>query len=175
MLDFRLPTEEDRAALESYVAEHRAAGETGRLTAAAKLESMPFGSWLSKVYGHTSQDSPKSSYVMLCLDTDRPEPDGRPRLVGIVNIRPWLTEEDAEVYGHVGYGVRPTERRKGYGTQMMRYAIWFCRQKGLKRVVAGCYKANAASAGVLRKCGGVLYKEGDFYTPGVISQYYEWT
>ena len=76
MLDFRLPTEEDRAALESYVAEHRAAGETGRLTAAAKLESMPFGSWLSKVYGHTSQDSPKSSYVMLCLDTDRPEPDG---------------------------------------------------------------------------------------------------
>ena len=176
MLEFRLPDAKDRSALEQYVEEHRAYGETDDLTAADGLEKMPFEEWIIKIYRNTQRKDPRRHYCLLCFDDALKDPPASPngRLIGFVHIRPWLTEKDIEIYGHIGYAVRPSERRKGYGTQMMRYALHFCKEKGLKRAVAGCYKENAASAGVLRKSGGVLYKEGDFYTPGVMSQYYEY-
>ena len=174
MLEFRLPEEKDRSALEQYVQEHRDAGETGELTATSGLENMPFEDWLRKVHGNIVRTDSWRKYCLLCFDSSRKEDGPSGRLIGFVHIRPWLTEKDVEIYGHIGYAVRPSERRKGYGTQMMRYGLWFCREKGLKRAVAGCYKDNAASAGVLRKSGGILYKEGDYYEPGRISQYFEY-
>ena len=174
MLEFRLPEEKDRSALEQYVQEHRDAGETGELTATSGLENMPFEDWLRKVRGNIVRTDSWRKYCLLCFDSSRKEDGPSGRLIGFVHIRPWLTEKDVEVYGHIGYAVRPSERRKGYGTQMMRYGLWFCREKGLKRAVAGCYKDNAASAGVLRKSGGILYKEEDCYTPGRLSQYFEY-
>ena len=175
MLEFRLPEEKDRPLLERYIKEHIDAGESGELTAASGLEHRPFPEWLKHVRENTIREDSRRHFCLLCFDADRREDpeDASGRLIGFVHIRPWITEDDAEVYGHIGYAVRPSERRKGYGTQMMRYGLWFCREHGLKRAVAGCYKDNVASAGVLQKCGGTLYKEEDCFTPGRMSQYYE--
>ena len=177
MLEFRLPEEKDRPLLERYIEEHIAEGETGELTAASGLEHRAFPEWLRHVLDNTLREDSRRCFCLLCFDKNRledPENQAQPRLIGFVHLRPWITEADAEVYGHIGYAVRPSERRKGYGTQMMRYGLWFCKEHGLKRAVAGCYKDNAASAGVLIKSGGILYKEKDCFTPGRMSQYYEY-
>ncbi len=40
--------------------------------------------------------------------------------------------------GDIGYGVRSSERDKGYATEMLRYALSVCKQKGMDRVILGC-------------------------------------
>lgn len=80
-----------------------------------------------------------------------------------------LTEE----IGDIGYGVRPSERNKGYATAMLRYAVSVCKEKGKDKVLLSCYKDNLPSAAVIKKCGGVLVAENDNYNEGRISQYYE--
>ena len=75
--------------------------------------------------------------------------------------------------GDIGYGVRPSERQKGYATEMLGYGLSVCREKGRTRVILGCYKDNLASAATIRKNGGVLAVENDNYEEGRISQYYQ--
>lgn len=64
--------------------------------------------------------------------------------------------------GHIGYSIRPTERRKHYGPRMLREALEFCKPLRLNEVVLSCDKTNPASAGVIKNCGGVL--EAEFYS-----------
>lgn len=75
--------------------------------------------------------------------------------------------------GDIGYGVRPSERQKGYASKMLSYALNVCRENGMEKVILGCYKSNRASAATIKKGGGVLIAENDNYTKGIISQYYE--
>ena len=55
---------------------------------------------------------------------------------------------------------------------MLNYALSVCREKGLEKVILGCYKENLASAATIRKNGGILIDENENYKEGRISQYY---
>lgn len=81
------------------------------------------------------------------------------QLVGMVDLRHRLNAGLLLTGGHIGYSVRPTQRRKGYATQMLLLALEECRRMGLERVLLSCYKDNRASAQVIQKCGGVLEDE----------------
>lgn len=93
--------------------------------------------------------------------------------MGLLSIRWELSPSLAEIYGHIGYGVRPGERRKGYATAMLRHALEICREKGLSEVILGCYKDNLPSVRTILKCGGVLTAENNNDSEGRISQYYK--
>ena len=84
------------------------------------------------------------------------------QIIGMVNIRHGLNESLYREGGHIGYSIRPSERGKGYATQMLEQALWLCQLIGLDRVLAVCDKSNAASARVIKKCGGLL--ENEFYS-----------
>ena len=45
------------------------------------------------------------------------------RIVGVVNIRHSLTEHLFNAGGHIGYGIRPSERRKGYATKLLALSL----------------------------------------------------
>jgi predicted acetyltransferase len=77
-------------------------------------------------------------------------------LVGRVSIRHRLNEYLAEVGGHIGYGVRPAHRRRGYGTEILRQAVVIARAEGVERVLVTCEAENAASAAIISGAGGVL-------------------
>lgn len=83
----------------------------------------------------------------------------RDRLLGAVNIRHELNEFLLREGGHIGDGVRPSERRKGYATEMIRLALEECRRLGIDRVLMTCDKDNVASARSIVKNGGVLENE----------------
>ena len=63
---------------------------------------------------------PATTYF--CLDTERDI------LVGAVNIRHRLNESLLQDGGHIGDGVRPSERRRGYATRMIALALEKCRE-----------------------------------------------
>ena len=81
------------------------------------------------------------------------------KIVGIIQIRHCLNDWLYKTYGNIGYGIRPTERRKGYATQMLALALIKCREFGMDKVLISCDKDNIASAKTILKNGGMLDNE----------------
>ena len=92
-------------------------------------------------------------------------------LLGAVNIRNYLIDYLLKYAGLIGDGIRPSERGKGYATEMIRLALLECKKLGIKSVLMVCDKSNIASAKTIIKNGGVL--ENEFmYDKGNIQQRY---
>lgn len=81
------------------------------------------------------------------------ESDGR--LVGMIQVRHRFNEYLATYAGHIGYSVRPGERRKGYAKEMLRAVLPFCRQIGLDKVLITCIDGNIGSEKTIVANGGV--------------------
>ena len=95
----------------------------------------------------------------------------RNRLLGAVNIRHYLNDDLLKEGGHIGDGIRPSERRKGYATEMIRLALIECRKLGIEKVLMTCDRDNIASAKSIINNGGIL--ENEFInSDGVIEQRY---
>lgn len=94
---------------------------------------------------------PDSTYF--CLDTNRNI------FVGAINIRHYLNENLLFSGGHIGDGIRPSERNNGLGTQMIALALQECQKLGIKKVLMCCDKENTASARTIIKNGGILENE----------------
>lgn len=77
-------------------------------------------------------------------------------IVGRVHIRHELTPALLEEGGHVGYGVRPAHRRRGYATQMLRQGLEVVRALGVEEALVTCDDDNPGSIGTIENCGGVL-------------------
>ena len=77
------------------------------------------------------------------------------KMVGTIQVRHTLNQMLAAYGGHIGYSVRPSERRKGYAARMLREVLPFCRQLGLSRVLITCTPDNEASRRVILSAGGV--------------------
>ena len=91
--------------------------------------------------------------TLFCLDKDRNI------FVGAVNIRHYLNETLLKTGGHIGDGIRPSERRKGYATAMISLALQECRKLGINRVLMCCDRNNIGSAKSIIRNGGVLENE----------------
>lgn len=104
------------------------------------------------------------SSVFYCLDEDRNI------FVGAVDIRHYLNDSLLFSGGHIGDGVRPSERRKGIGTRMIALALEECKKIGINRVLMICNKNNIGSAKSIIKNGGVL--ENEIIENGEILQRY---
>lgn len=87
-------------------------------------------------------------------DAEDAEDDGS--LVGRVSLRFTLNERLAAESGHVGYGVRPRYRRRGYATAILREGLSLLRAEGVGPVLVVCDDDNTGSAGVIERGGGVL-------------------
>jgi predicted acetyltransferase len=86
------------------------------------------------------------------------------RLVGRVSIRHRLDDWLAAYVGHIGYGVRPSFRRRGHATEMLRQSLLLASDVvDGDRVLVTCEDDNAASTAVIERCGGVF--EGLTFDP----------
>ena len=94
---------------------------------------------------------PSTTYFALDLD--------RNIFVGAINIRHYLNERLLKDGGHIGDGVRPSERRKGYATEMIRLALPICKELGIDKVLMVCYKDNIGSLKSILRNGGILENE----------------
>ena len=78
------------------------------------------------------------------------------RIVGTINVRWNLTEAMKKFGGNIGYGIRPTERRKGYNKINLYLGMQEAQKLGLDRVMLDCDVNNLGSDRTLKALGGVL-------------------
>ncbi len=76
--------------------------------------------------------------------------------VGRISVRHRLTDFLRDVGGHVGYYVRPSRRRRGHATAMLRAVLPYAADLGLERVLVTCDDTNEGSRRVIEAAGGVL-------------------
>ena len=60
------------------------------------------------------------------------------KIVGTINVRWNLTESMKQFGGNIGYGIRPTERRKGYNKINLYLGLIEAQKLGLDRVMLDC-------------------------------------
>ena len=78
------------------------------------------------------------------------------KIVGTINIRWNLSEKMLEFGGHIGYGIRPTERRKGYNKIQLYLTLLKAYKLGLDKVMLGCSVDNLGSDKTIKALGGIL-------------------
>lgn len=81
------------------------------------------------------------------------------KLLGAVNIRHSLTDFLLNIGGHIGYGIRHSERNKGYATRMLSMTLPEARKLGIDRALITCSKDNIASEKVILKNNGIFESE----------------
>jgi predicted acetyltransferase len=116
-----------------------------------------YDEWLAKVQRESHAVNipggkvPASTYFLVRTSDDR--------IVGMANIRHKLNEILLKEGGHVGYSIRPTERRKGYATLLLKMALEKCRELKQEKVLITCDKINIGSAKVIQNNNGILENE----------------
>lgn len=123
-----------------------------------------FDYYLSNLETSETKDGLVPDSTFFCLD------EKRNIIVGAVNIRHCLNEHLLAHGGHIGDGIRPSERRKGYATQMVGLALGECKKIGIKKVLMVCDKDNTGSVKSIIKNGGVL--ENKQIESGKVTQRY---
>ena len=153
-----------RRHLNEMMDEWYAAGEKIIPYAIRRNDYHDFDSYLENLETKDNSEGFVPDSTFFCLDTERDI------FVGAVNIRHYLTEAMLLNGGHIGDGVRPSERRKGIATQMIGLALEECRELGIGRVLMVCDKENIGSAKSILNNGGVL--ENEIIVDGVTEQRY---
>ena len=77
------------------------------------------------------------------------------RLVGMLQVRHEFNDYLSKYGGHIGYSVRPSERRRGYAKEMLKMALPFCRQIGIDKILITCIDGNIGSEKTILANGGV--------------------
>lgn len=77
------------------------------------------------------------------------------RVIGVVNIRHELSELLRNSGGHIGYGIRPSERKKGYAKLLLKLSLQEIRKLGVQRALVVCDDWNIASRQTILANGGI--------------------
>lgn len=103
--------------------------------------------WLERLHdgGDPEQGLVPATYLLA-------EVDGR--IVGRVSLRHELNESLLRDGGHIGYGVLPEYRGRGYATQMLRLALREAARLGIGKVLLTVRSDNLASLRVIERNGG---------------------
>lgn len=108
--------------------------------------------WLSILEAHrngTAEIVPYDQYIAVRKSDNR--------IVGMIDLRHHIEHPILKSWGgHMGYSVRPSERRKGYGREMLRLNLINCRKLGIEKVLVTCYAWNTASEKIILANGGVF-------------------
>ena len=94
------------------------------------------------------------------------------KIVGTINVRWNLNEAMLRFGGHIGYGIRPTERRKGYNKINLYLGMLEAKKVGLEKVMLDCDVNNLGSDKNLKALGGKLERTEVDPSDGILTNVY---
>lgn len=77
------------------------------------------------------------------------------RIIGMIQVRHYFNDYLEKFGGHIGYSVRPSERRKGHAKNMLKMALPLCKDLGLEKILITCLAGNTASEKTIIANGGI--------------------
>ncbi|MGC9669808.1 GNAT family N-acetyltransferase [Planosporangium sp. 12N6] len=154
------PTTAVRRSFLAALAEFRAEGRLGAADRTMLAWNAPgtdepdeFARYVAALRALALPDGPRPDGWVPC--TELWYVDGADWL-GRIGIRHALTPALEEIGGHIGYDVRPSVRRRGHATAMLRAGLTVARGLGIESALLTCDRDNVASRTVIEHAGGVL-------------------
>lgn len=165
----KIPTIEDKDAAIDYINELIAANSSinGAGGLARYLDN--YEEWLEKLendrnYIADEERVPADTYYLVRIEDNK--------IVGMINIRRSLNKRLEECGGHIGYSIRPSERKKGYNKINLYLALLRCQELNIKEIYLDCNTDNPASYKSMEALDGIRIKEYvSEYEPGNIYRY----
>ena len=150
MITLKRPTKEYESEALAFKQEFIENGET-TINGSELLDQMDsYDEWLKSITDNVSPETVNPSWVV--TDTYFAF-DENGSIVGIIDLRHELNDFLKD-FGNCGYSVRPSERRKGYATEMLKLIIERARQIGMDRLQLSVEPTNEASVKTITKNGG---------------------
>ena len=137
---------------ESYlaaVAEYKAAGSPPQHF---EEPDGDFGEFVAKIKSRAQGENLPAGFVP---QTDYWLVDGE-EYIGSLSIRHTLTDHLREIGGHIGYGIRPSKRKMGYGKRILKLGLEKAKELGIEKVLLTCDVTNDGSRKIIEGNGGVL-------------------
>lgn len=153
------PTLELKEEAQAYRREHFQYGE--KIIYGSELfdKTESYEEWLSAVTRNTDPKTVNENWVV--TDTFFAIRKGDDKIIGIIDLRHTLNDFLKDL-GNCGYSVRPSERKKGYATEMLCKLLQAAKEAGMKELHISVEKENMASIKVIRKNGGVYERSFSF-------------
>ena len=152
-LYFKFPTMDEKEKWIEYLKEYRSIDPKAKPLGCT--EDINYEEWILTITDEHNGVNlkegrvPSSVYFLMCDD----------RIVGTLSLRHNINNEILASYGgHIGYGVRPCERKKGYATTMLNLGLEKCEELGLEEVMITCKEDNIGSAKTIENNCGELKK-----------------
>lgn len=134
-----------------------------------KAES--YEEWLSCVTKNTDPETVDENWVV--TDTFFAIRKSDDKIIGMIDLRHTLNEFLKDL-GNCGYSVCPSERKKGYATEMLHQLLRVAKEAEMKELHISVEKENTASIKVIRKNGGVYERSFVFENEAADIYKIEW-
>jgi predicted acetyltransferase len=103
--------------------------------------------------------APQLDFFLLCDGTT---------ILGRSGLRLWLTPGLEDIGGHIGYRIRPSARRKGYGRRLLAMTLAVAQTRGVHDLLLTCDSDNIGSRRIIEDNGGQLASESVSPQSGVL-------
>jgi len=152
-----LPTQKRKQEAIDYIIEHIKAKSNINGSGGLDKGYTDYEGWFKKIKLEEDPDtcpldrSPAYTYFLIRENDNK--------IIGMTNLRYILTEFLLEYAGNIGYGIRPTERGKGYSKILLYSVLQKCKELNLEKVLLSADESNPASWKTIEALGGVFEKK----------------
>jgi predicted acetyltransferase len=159
-IELQLPALEHKLAAEKFKNEFLANQES-MIPGSALLDQMDYERWLIHTANNRDKNTVSSDWVVTTTFFAIRKRDQK--IIGMIDVRHNLENEFlAQFGGHIGFSVCPSERKKGYATEILKMGLMFAKSLDIEKVMVSCFSDNIPSIRTIEKCDGKLSETKHF-------------